>query len=1114
MYTAENKQIDGILLQKAWVFAIICPDGAAAPDRIVCRRMSGYSKTEKIYREEIKNQMNTTEIRQAFVNPPVAYRGKPFWSWNGELRGEELVRQAHIMKEMGLGGYFMHSRAGLITEYLGDEWFDLINQVADAAEADGMEAWLYDEDRWPSGSAGGKVTVDPQYRMKSLVLYQMDPDRYTPAEDTYALYVGKVDGINLWAYTELDGDFSEEAVKRAIDSLAPAGADDPGQWKVLRFAIVPDQPNSNYNGTTYIDTMSRKATEKFIDMTHEEYARRCGDRIGTTIKGIFTDEPHRGHCLDNRHEQDGVVSCAMCWTDDLFDEFLKRYGYDARHIIPELFYRLRGEKVARIKLHYIDLADNLFLERFADPINDWCNKHNMIFTGHVLHEDALMCQTVPEGSLMRFYEHMGYPGIDCLTEYNTCYWIAKQLSSAARQTGKKWMLSELYGCTGWQFNFKSHKTVGDWQALFGINLRCQHLSWYTMEGESKRDYPASILHQSPWYHDYAKVEDYFARFGLVMSEGEPDCDVLVLNPIESLWCQAYAGWAQWLSNMSPDVTPYEQRYTKLFHMLTDRQIDFDYGEEDMMARLGSVDTDREGRPVLRVGQATYRAVVVSDMLTIRPTTLSLLRAFMEKGGKVIFAGEVPAYVDAVRSEEPAKLAESGVSVPFDGEALAKALRESTDCFVSVTDSEGREEPTVFAQVRKHFGGDGYAVVVLNTDRKNGRKDLTLSLRAPEGYAVEEWNLETGDRYDASALSAYEDGVVRIRLELEAAGTRCFVLTCNRETLPAVPAWETVEQAEITGDFDFTMDEQNVCVLDWCRWRWAGKDWSEETEVLRADRQVRDSLGLEHRGGGMLQPWYAKLHDTKKYGELSLEYEFFIDKLPEGEVYLAGERPELNHYKLNGVSLVNRDINDFWVDDCFKRMKVPDGALKVGRNTVTVDVTFMRTTNIEALYLIGDFGVALNGRIRTLTDLPDRIGCENYENYDLPFYTGCMTYHLTPDRYAGLLGEKQGRADRIVLSPASFTGGCVKVTALGKTTVLGWDPYEADVTEAVRAGAPIDVTVVGTRRNVFGPLHQIPKLDGAYGPGNFVTAGKGWTDDYSLLDSGLTGILLKAQKAKA
>jgi hypothetical protein len=339
--------------------------------------------------------------------------------------------------------------------------------------------------------------------------------------------------------------------------------------------------------------------------------------LGKSIKGIFTDEPHRGHCFDNRTEQDGTVSCATCWTDDIFDEFEKRYGFSCRPILPELFYRKNGELVAPVKLHYIDLADHLFLERFAKPINDWCRDHGIIFTGHVLHEDSLMNQTSPHGSLMRFYEYMGYPGVDVLTEHNHCYWIVKQLASAARQLGQKWLLSELYGCTGWQFNFKSHKAVGDWQALFGINLRCQHLSWYTMEGEAKRDYPASILHQSPWYKEYSKVEDYFARMGLVLSEGAPACDVLLLNPIESVWCQAYAGWASWITNLSSDVEPYEKRYKQLFHYLADHQIDFDYGEEEMMSRLASVDT-LDGVPVLRVGQAVYKTVIVSNMLTIRP----------------------------------------------------------------------------------------------------------------------------------------------------------------------------------------------------------------------------------------------------------------------------------------------------------------------------------------------------------------------------------------------------------------------------------------------------------------------------------------------------------------
>ena len=1058
--------------------------------------------------------MDKRELTDLFTNPSAAYRGKPFWAWNGELRGEELVRQAHVMKEMGLGGYFMHSRTGLITEYLGDEWFDRINEVADAAERDGMEAWLYDEDRWPSGSAGGKATIDPRYRMKSLYVYECDPALTDWDEDSFALFIARLDGINLYTYRELDvsgvacREDAVRAVGAAVEALSGAAKDDPGQWKALRFAVVPDTPSSGYNGTTYLDTMSREATDHFIALTHEQYAERCGDRIGRSIKGIFTDEPHRGHCFDNRRENDGVTSCAVAWTDDVFREFEKRYGFACRPILPELFYRKNGEPVAPVKLFYIDLADALFLERFAEPINEWCEAHGMILTGHVLHEDSLMNQTVPNGSLMRYYEHMGWPGVDVLTEHNRCYWIVKQLSSAARQLGKKWMLSELYGVTGWHFGFKGHKNVGDWQALFGINVRCPHLSWYTMEGEAKRDYPASILHQSPWYRDYKTVEDHFARMGVVLSEGRPDCGVLLLNPIESLWCQAYAGWADWISNASPDVAPYEERYQELFHFLTDRQIDFDYGEEEMMSRLAAVET-RDGRPVLRVGQAVYQTVIMANMLTVRPTTLALLREFADRGGVVVFCGDAPAYVNAVRSGEPADLAARCVRVPFDGEALAAAVRAHTDAAISVTDAEGRPETAVFAQVRRDFGGGGTAAVVLNTDRDEPRHALTLTLRASAGLRVQEWDLDSGRRYDASALTEEDGGVYRIRLDLEAGGTRCFVLSPEQEALPPLPVYETTGEKTLTGEFPYRLDEQNVCVLDWCRRRWQGGAWSEENEALKIDRQIRSDLGIEHRGGDMLQPWYARRFDQKEYGPLQLSYTFDIDVLPAGPVWLAGERPEINRYKINGVPLQSNGVDDFWIDECFKKMEIPSGVLKAGRNEVTVDVDFRRTTNVEALYLIGDFGVRLNGRARALVTAPERMGCCNYADRDMPFYTGNLTFELSPEAYRPAV-ENMADADRIVLVPKEFTGACVKVEAAGKTAVLGWEPYEADVTEAVRGGLPIRVTLVGTRINVFGPLHETAKPAWACGPGNFVTEGDEWTDGYSLLDSGLRGFTFRAQ----
>ena len=104
------------------------------------------------------------------------YRGLPFWCWNGKLDKAEVVRQVHILKDMGFRGFFMHSRTGLETEYLGQEWFEIVTTAAQEAKKLGMTAWLYDEDRWPSGTCGGTVTFAKENRMRriSLFLFRRD----------------------------------------------------------------------------------------------------------------------------------------------------------------------------------------------------------------------------------------------------------------------------------------------------------------------------------------------------------------------------------------------------------------------------------------------------------------------------------------------------------------------------------------------------------------------------------------------------------------------------------------------------------------------------------------------------------------------------------------------------------------------------------------------------------------------------------------------------------------------------------------------------------------------------------------------------------------------------
>ena len=109
-----------------------------------------------------------TLSKALFECPTSEYRGAPFWAWNSKLDTEELGWQIEIFKQMGFGGFNMHVRQGLETEYLGKGYMDAVRFCAEKAQKEGMFAWLYDEDRWPSGCAGGFVTKNPEHRQKFL----------------------------------------------------------------------------------------------------------------------------------------------------------------------------------------------------------------------------------------------------------------------------------------------------------------------------------------------------------------------------------------------------------------------------------------------------------------------------------------------------------------------------------------------------------------------------------------------------------------------------------------------------------------------------------------------------------------------------------------------------------------------------------------------------------------------------------------------------------------------------------------------------------------------------------------------------------------------------------
>ncbi|MFA6568307.1 MAG: hypothetical protein WCS96_08865, partial [Victivallales bacterium] len=362
-----------------------------------------------------------------FMNPDSRYRAKPFWAWNGKLEECELRRQLNVMKEMGLGGAFMHSRVGLATEYLSDEWFKLINACADECRKNDMEAWMYDEDRWPSGAAGGLVTKNPKYRMRMLRMTVAEAADYKTEGGELAVFAAKMEGNTLLSYRKAESAEKPDAEK--------------GE-KILSFKIRLEDNSPWYNGFTYLDTMSDTAVDRFIKTTHEAYAKNCRRDFGKLMPGIFTDEPNYGHLSA------GKGASKIPWTGKLLRTFKKHYGYDLADRLPEVVFRLGDEEFSKVRHDYFETCTHLFTSSFGKKIFDWCDKNRVAFTGHVLCEESLQSQTRVVGSAMRFYEYMQAPGIDILCSQGLTrdgsptpeYLTAKQCSSVLDQFGRKWML--------------------------------------------------------------------------------------------------------------------------------------------------------------------------------------------------------------------------------------------------------------------------------------------------------------------------------------------------------------------------------------------------------------------------------------------------------------------------------------------------------------------------------------------------------------------------------------------------------------------------------------------------------------------------------------------------
>ncbi len=1011
-----------------------------------------------------------------FAAPTSEYRGTPFWAWNCKLEREELLRQIDIFKQMGLGGFHMHVRSGLTTEYLSDEFMSLIRACAEKARDEKMHAYIYDEDRWPSGFAGGLVTKDEQYRVNYLLF---TPYSYEALSGNGKLHsneqlkatrtgngtlIGKYDIV-------LDPEGKLEYYKLIEDESEARG----NVW--YAYNETPHL-SPRYNGYTYVDTMNKAAIDRFIELTHERYKECVGDMFGDTVPSIFTDEPQFTH-KKMLPFPESEIDITLPWTKDIESTFKATYGVSLTEHIPELVWEL-SKGVSRIRYFYHDHACERFAASFADNIGAWCDAHGIALTGHMMKEPTLDSQTMAVGEAMRSLRAFAIPGIDMLADKHE-YTTAKQAASVAHQYGREGVMSELYGVTDWDYDFRGHKLQGDWQAALGITLRVPHLSWVSMEGEAKRDYPATINYQSPWYEKYSYIEDHFARVNTALVRGVPNIKVGVIHPIESFWLHCGPSSQTALVRQKLD-----QCFDDVTNWLLFGSIDFDYISESLLPAL----CEKGGAP-LPVGKMNYDVIIVPGCETLRSTTLERLRAFAADGGKLIFMGDAPKYIDAIPSDEGKKLCDETTRVAFTRSDLLEAL--DVHRLVDIKNTNGCYTENLVHQIRRD--GDSLWLFVAkgkNPTDKDCPSCQYIKITVRGLYKPVLYN--TLDGTIAAKTCTYIGGNTVIDAGLWPHDSLLIKLEPNPEQL----SYEVEPEQRLKliqsprqniKEARFTLGEPNALLLDIAQYALDDEELRQEEEILRADTECRTRLGWGAWGGSSNQPWC--LPATKPEHRITLRFTINSEIEVSG-ASLALEMAEDTKITFNGES-VPSIVTGYFTDKSIKTVALP--TIPKGVSELVLVQPFGHRTATEWCYILGQFGVRVDGMKKTITELPETLGFGTITTQGLPFYSGKLTYEFD------FINEVEGNGIEVKLHQYRAALYEVSVDG-GEPTTGAFAPYVVRTGGLSKGKHTVRATLYINRTNAFSHVHCSDPMLSYPGPSAWRTGGDKWCYEYRLKDEGI------------
>ena len=971
------------------------------------------------------------QLGKSFADPPAEYRSMPLWVWNDELAWPRLREQLGQFKRQGMGGVFVHPRPGLMTEYLGEEWFRLWRLSLEEGKRLGLFVNIYDENSYPSGFAGGHVPS----RAPDTASQFVQPELNLPP--------GRVP----WTAAETVAVFVYEKSASGVGSArrVHSSAEIPAGSSVMVFRLRRASGNPWTAGFPYVDLTNPETARHFIETTFEAYRKRIGAEFGKTVRWTFDDEPliATGGAYDQ-------AQLALPLSYNTLAEFRKRCRYDLADNLPSLYWDV-GD-FHKVRFDYWQTLHDLWKENYFRPIFQWCDRNNLRFTGHPMEHEWPYPWITPANGSMHAYEHA--PGIDMLEGTNLrlrgadphMLFTIKEMASVSHQLGRR-AFCEAYGVAGWDSTFEHYKRFGDWLMVHGIDFMNQHLAFATVRGARKRDHPQSFSDVSPWWSYYKLHGDHLGRVSYMLSRGEARNRILLLEATTSGFLWARRGAA------TPELEKMRQDNAELIQALADRQMDFDLGDEYMLEWFVKV----EGRKLV-IGRVAYDLVVwPENMVNVRHETVPLLEKFLAAGGQILALSPPAAYVDGRPDRRMKALADRYATEWHSVSGATQLLPEIANKLKPrVSFDKALPQGVGFAE---RFLENGERVLFFaNTGLKPVVARATLA-----GGGLEAWDTVTGKISVAGHAPALPSGTLSFDLELPPAGSQLFVVKKSGSFGPAK------QEAPFTRleprDWRIAPNAPNVLVLDYCDLAVAGTEY-RDVNTWRANWTIWQAHGFERPAWDNAVQFKTRTFDRNHFSsgfEAAFRFEV-TDAAALRNLELAVEMPELYRVTLNGSPL-KYETAPRWLDPHIRTVAIGRWA-RVGENVVKIaGQPFSVRMELENIYLRGNFAVLPAPKGFRLA-APAKLGFGSWAKQGFPFYGDAVSYQTEVEAPAG--------AEKLRVELGRWEGSLAEVLLDGRqVAVLGWQPYVAEF--PVSAGKhTVAVRVISTPRNVFGPFHNRAK----------------------------------------